>query len=150
MDNYMNKVAKDLSIYFGGNVFAKLLRLATLFIIIRSLSVEEYGIYGIVVSIIAIIQSIILLGNDSSIAFFYFKFKTDRGKGKFLSSVFLTNLLASLIAVLISIGLFFFYEGAEYSYLIPLCSVVNMVILLFSTLIRNEFNSVFSVTASCI
>ena len=66
---------KNISLYALFGVFAKSFALLLTPIIARSLSVEDFGNYIILVSVIMLVQSVFLFGFEHSLNYFFNKFK---------------------------------------------------------------------------
>ncbi len=99
---------KNISLYALFGVFAKSFSLLLTPIIARSLSVEDFGNYILLVSVIMLIQSVFLFGFEHSLNYFFNKFRSENSKKVLVSTqtifIVISFLLFSLISSLLLSG----------------------------------------------
>lgn len=92
---------KNISIYAIFGVVAKSFSLLITPIIARNLSVEEFGSYIILISMIMLIQSVFLFGFEHSLNYFFNKFKSEYSKRVLVSTQTIFILLVTLFFLII-------------------------------------------------
>ncbi|UOE88710.1 oligosaccharide flippase family protein [Vibrio splendidus] len=92
---------KNISIYAVFGVVAKSFSLLITPIIARNLSVEEFGSYIILISMIMLIQSVFLFGFEHSLNYFFNKFKSEYSKKILVSTQTIFILLVTLFFLII-------------------------------------------------
>jgi O-antigen/teichoic acid export membrane protein len=139
----MYRLFKDIAVYTSGNILAKILSIVSLPLITRGLGVENFGLYSIYMATGILLGNVLLLGNDNSIAYYYFKYKTVKNLKKLISTIFQLNLIVSLFMLLIGSLIFkvFFEEYFSLFLVIFMIGVSNMFFNLLATLYRNEFKT---------
>ncbi len=105
------RLIKGTFITFFGFMFLKAIRFILVPLYTRYLTPEDYGILGIFLPVIELLTMISTLGLGASVIFFLFEYRGDEEKyKKTLSTIFITNLIFSLIIV------FAFYLFSPYFY----------------------------------
>lgn len=88
---------KNISLYTLSSVLAKSFSLLIIPLIARNLSVEEFGDYIVLVSVVMLIQSTFLFGFEHSLNYFFNKFKAEINKKILVSTQALFILLVSVL-----------------------------------------------------
>ncbi|BDY04071.1 oligosaccharide flippase family protein [Ferrimonas sp. YFM] len=131
-------VLKNISLYAIFGVVAKSFSLLITPIIARSLSVEDFGTYIVLVSAIMLIQSVFLFGFESSLNYFFNKFKSEVNKKTLVSTQTLFILITTVIsALIISLVL---SDTVENINIVLTWGVLSVVAVYFATLLKVDMN----------
>ncbi len=127
---------KNISLYALFGVIAKSVSLLILPLIAHSLSVEEFGSYIVLISIIMLIQSTFLFGFEHSLNYFFNKFKAEINK-KILVSTQIIFILIACISCSIVISLLF-SNSVEHINIILIWGGLSVIFAYFGALLKVE------------
>lgn len=125
---------KNISLYALFGVFAKSFALLLTPIIARSLSVEDFGNYILLISVIILIQSVFLFGFEHSLNYFFNKFRSENSKKVLVSTQTIFIVVSFLLFSLISSPLL--SSKVENINLILAWGGLSLVFVYWSTLLK--------------
>jgi len=127
---------KNISLFTLSGVLAKSCSLLILPMIAHSLSVEEFGDYILLVSVIMLIQSTFLFGFEHSLNYYFNKFRAEANKKILVST---QTLFILFVLVLFSIlSNLIFSERIEHLNLILIWGNLSVFVAYFGTLLKVE------------
>jgi O-antigen/teichoic acid export membrane protein len=130
---------KNIFLYTFTSFFAKSFAVLIIPLIAHNLSVEEYGNYIIIISIIMLVQSIYLFGFEHSLNYYFNKFKSNLNKKILVSTQLLFILLICFITFIPII--LFFNSKIENLNLILLWGFVSVLLAYFSSLLKVDMQA---------
>ena len=137
----MNKNIKNISLYTFVSFFTKSFSLLIVPIIAHNLSVEDFGKYTIIISIVALFQSIYLFGFEHSLNYYFNKFKSTTNKNILVSTQFFFITIVSLITLII-ISLIF-NSKVDFLNLILFLCFLSIILSYFSSLLKVNMQAIF-------
>jgi O-antigen/teichoic acid export membrane protein len=93
-------LAKDVAIFGLANAFSKLFAIILVPILVRMLTKEEYGMVDGINVLVALFLPIIIFGQDSSIARYYFEIKDDQERKQMISQSLVFQFGMSIFTIL--------------------------------------------------
>jgi O-antigen/teichoic acid export membrane protein len=93
-------LAKDVAIFGLANAFSKLFAIILVPILVRMLTKEEYGMVDGINILVALFLPIIIFGQDSSIARYYFEIKDEQERKNMISQSLAFQFGMSIITIL--------------------------------------------------
>lgn len=129
---------KNISAYAIFGIVAKSFSLLIIPLIARELSVEVFGNYIVLISIIMLIQSTFLFGFEHSLNYFFNKFKSDKNKQILVSTQIIFILLsATVFSIIASLALSNRMANID---LILTWGLLTLVVAHFTTLLKVDMN----------
>jgi O-antigen/teichoic acid export membrane protein len=99
------KIIANSGIYIGGNFLQKALVFLLIPVLTRFLSLEDYGIYGLAITIESVLVILFSLGIQSSVARYYYDFQEDKER---LKQYISTNYFFLLLTICLVLVIFHF------------------------------------------
>lgn len=88
---------KDSVIYGGAIIINAIFMLLTIPILTKNLTVNEYGIVDLFLTLLTFLVIIFVFGQDSSVARFFYEYKSIRKKKKIISESLYFQLLVTIL-----------------------------------------------------
>lgn len=98
-------LGKDVVIYGLANAFAKLFSIMLVPVLVAMLSKEQYGMVDGVSMLISLFLPLIIFGQDSAIARYYYELKEDRERSQMISQALVVQVVLGLITFTVLEGL---------------------------------------------
>ena len=117
---------KDTAIYGLSNAFSKFFQFLTIPLIVKFLSVQEFGVWTLLFVYGNIFSSILIFGMDSAVVRFFYDNPTDAQKKKLFS----TGLLFQIILFLLSAVIFFIIPATSRTTLLGLSDNYHIELLI--------------------
>ncbi len=145
---------KDFAIYGTGDILLKATVLITMPIYTRIFTLQEYGIWSFVITVIGLLNGILILGGDSAYARFFFEAKSLREKQLLTTTWFgfLTLWSGGMILLCLPFTMFFSqwsFGTNKYGTLFILALLtapVSLINTMCGQVLRNQFRSQLFIT----
>jgi O-antigen/teichoic acid export membrane protein len=131
---------KNISLYSFVSFFTKSFSLLIVPIIAHNLTVEEYGYYTLIISVIGLSQSVFLFGFEHSLNYYFNKFKSTHNRNILISTQLFFIIFVALFIIL-SIAIFL-NNRIEFINLILIWSLLSVLLSYFSSLLKVDMQVV--------
>lgn len=148
----MNKIIrffKTAGVYLLGNVFTKMVSFLLLPLYTSKINPEEYGVYGLVITILNVIVPIVFFSIWDSVFRFSFDYEDEKDKYKVLNNGFVI-MLSGAATLCIGIAIVYFAIGFKYPILVCLYSLAMGFQYYYTVIVRALKDNNLFVLSGCI